>query len=61
MLFQTLIQPANLLELPQAHQGPRGVTGERLQRAQIEPIDIDRRVRGDLERAQNLGRSPAEG
>ena len=54
MLFLALIQAANLVELPDARQGPRCVIGQSLQGTQIESIGIDRRTRGHLKRAQYL-------
>ncbi len=54
VLFQGLVQPPDLLDLPQSGQGPRGVNGQRNQRAQIESRKIQRLARCHLERAQNL-------
>ncbi len=55
VLLQALVQPADLLELPEARQGPRGVVWP------ASPAGAGRRwsgssgeMRGDLERAQHL-------
>ena len=54
VLLEALVEPADLLELPESGQGTRRVGGQGLQRAQIEPVGVQGAARGHLEGAEDL-------